>query len=313
MAKILIFGGNGFVGRYIIKELAASNHIIKIFSRNQATVNELKVCGDVGQIVSVIGSVLNEQLIKKHTLGMDIVINLVGLLYENCSQEFDLVHNIAAQNIAKYAKMAQVEQLIHFSALGIENNPKYNKSKLKGENAVKAEFPNSVIIRPSIIFGEEDSFFNKFARIASFFPFLPLIGDGKSIMQPVYVNDIAHLVHKVIEKKIVSITYEVAGPKRYSFKELMEFILSNINRERIILKIPFSIAKVIAWIIEFRIVSLLLKPVTGSSAPILTQDQVDLLRYDNVSDNRTLESMGITPQTIEEIVPHYLQKYRKQN
>ncbi|MBQ4874785.1 MAG: complex I NDUFA9 subunit family protein [Rickettsiaceae bacterium H1] len=311
MKKILIFGGSGFIGRYIVKELAEDSHIIKIISRSQA--KELKVCGEVGQITCVNGNVSDEELVEKHTLGMDIVINLVGILYESYSKEFNFIHNIAAKNIAKYAKTAKVKQLIHFSALGIENQSQYNESKLNGENIIKKEFPDAVIIRPSVVFGEEDNFFNKFARFATISPFLPIIGGGKGLMQPVFVGDVARFIRNIVTKKITKQTYELAGPKKYSFKELMEFIIKTIERKRRLVNIKFSIAKFTAWFLEFRLISLLLKPMNGSNSPILTRDQVDLLRYDNVSNKDSLQSAGIIPKTIEEVVTQYLQRYKKHN
>ncbi len=311
MAKIVIFGGSGFIGSSIVKTLAQDGHIIKIVSRDKAKSSALKVFGDVGQIVCVSGSVTSDETIEKHTLGMDIVINLVGILYETHSKQFDSVHTNASMKIARYSTQAKVKQLIHFSALGIETQSKYNSSKLAGENKVTEEFPNATILRPSVVFGHNDSFFNKFGRLAMLLPFLPLVGGGKSLMQPVYVGDIANFVQYIINNKIVKKQYELAGPKRYSFKELMLFVIKTTNRKCFLLNIPFSMAKFISWFLEFSLVSLLLKPITGSIAPILTRDQVDLLKHNNISNQKDLELIGKTPTKIEEIVPDYLTKYQK--
>ena len=311
MAKIIIFGGSGFIGQYVVKKLAADNHIIKIFARDSTKASELKVCGNVGQIVCVTGNVLNDKLLEKHLEGMDVAINLVGILYEKRPNEFNLIHNIAAQKIAKYAQAANVKQFIHLSALGIEQPSKYNDSKLAGENAIKKEFLEVNIIRPSVVFGEEDDFFNKFAKLAQFLPFLPMIDGGKSLFQPVFVGDVAQCIYTIISQRMYNNTFHLVGTKQYSFKELMQFIMKTINRKRFLLSMPSCIAKFMAFFLEWKILCLLLKPITGNMAPILTRDQVQLLKYNNTIDSIDLENIGITPRTIEDIVPKYLQRYQK--
>ncbi len=306
MKKIIVFGGSGFIGRYIVKNLAENGHIIKIFSRNQAKSLELKVCSNVGQISCISGSVLDTELVKKHLMGMDIAINLVGLLHEGKVCNFDSVHSVAAENIAKYAKDAEVKQLIHFSALGVGNGSKYNASKRRGEALVKGAFTDAIIVRPSVVFGEEDRFFNKFARLARFLPCLPIVGEGKAIMQPVYVVDVAEFVSNIVEQNVTRGIFELVGPKRYSFKELMQFVLKSTGRKRFLLNLSFSLAKILAWKLELRFISFLLKPLTGDTEPMLTRDQVELLKYDNISDNNALEMFCIEAKSIEEIVPMYL-------
>lgn len=307
--KVVIFGGSGFIGQYIVKQLAQQGHVVKIFSRHNT--HNLKVCGDVGQIVCVEGNILNEQLIEKHLIGMDVAINLVGILSENNTNQFNSIHNIAAKNIAKYAQTLGLKQLIHFSALTTSNNSKYSKSKLAGEEAVKKEFPNVVIIRPSVVFGNEDKFFHMFAKLITISPFMPLIGGGKALMQPVYAGDIAKFVHCIIAQKLKNKVYNVVGPKSYSFKELIQLIIKIINRSCILLYIPFSISKLIAWVLEFRLVSFLMKPITGSSNPIFTRDQVELLKHDNISEKNGLKEMRIQPTPLEKIIPQYLQHYKR--
>lgn len=311
MTKVIVFGGSGFIGRYIVKELAASGYLIKIFSRKKTEAEALKVCGDVGQIVPVSANVLDERAIEKHIAGMDVVINLVGLLAEEGTQKFDSVHNIAAKNIAYHAHQVEAKQLIHFSALGVENTSRYNDTKRNGESSVLANFPEAVIIRPSVVFGHEDSFFNMFGKISCLSPVLPLIGGGNVIMQPVYVGDVAQFVKYIVDNKIGKRVFSLVGPKKYSFKELIKFILATTNRKRILLNVNFSVAKAISYFLEMKLVSMFLKPITGTSKSVLTRDQVELLKYDNISDSNDLEVAGIEPKTIEEIVPQYLDKYRK--
>ncbi len=311
MAKIIIFGGSGFIGSYIVKKLAVDGHIIKIFARDIARANELKVCGEVGQIVCVSGDILNDQVLETHLQGMDIAINLVGILHESTPNAFNLIHHIAAQKIAKHAKSANVGQLIHFSALGIENPSKYNESKLAGEEAVKKEFPEANIIRPSVIFGEEDDFFNKFARIATFLPFLPLINGGNTLLQPVFVGDVADCVHIIIEKEMHCNIFHLVGVKSYSLKDLMKFILKTINRKCWLISLPSCIAKFVAFFLEWKVVCYLLKPITGTINPLLTRDQVQLLQYNNTSNNKDLQDIGIRAKAIEEIVPRYLERYKR--
>lgn len=300
----VIFGGSGFLGRYIAKDLAEAGYAVKIISRHPEKATQIKTAAQAGQIHLSRGNINNEKDIEKGVKNADLVINLTGILYQTRKQRFAAVHARGAERIAKAARAAEVERFIHVSALGVEHaaNSSYARSKLNGEKAVIAAFPSATILRPSIIFGSEDNFFNMFAKIATFSPILPLIGGGKTRFQPVYAGDIAELLVKIIDdEKTFGKIIEIGGPKIYSFKELMQFILSTIGRKKLLVTLPFSLAKLNAAFMEIL------------PRPILTRDQVNLLKSDNVVTDKSdiFKSLGITPKTINEIVPQYLARFKK--
>jgi uncharacterized protein YbjT (DUF2867 family) len=236
------------------------------------------------------------------------VINLTGVLYSAGAQSFDAVHAFGAEASAKAAKAAKARVFIQMSAIGADENSaaQYARSKADGEKRARAAFPGAIVLRPSIVFGPEDSFFNRFAGLARMSPFLPLIGGGATKFAPVFAGDVAEAVARLVDQgEATGATYELGGPGIFSFRELMRFTLDTIGRNRLLLPLPWGIAR-----LQAAILGLLPKP-------LLTMDQVELLKTDNVvseearREGRTLEGLGITPQGIEGIVPGYLYRYRK--
>lgn len=300
---VTIFGGSGFIGRQVVYALAKEGYRIKVASRSAEDSMPLKTAGAVGQIIPISCDVLKPELVRQAVTNSHIVINLVGILYPKGRQTFQAMHVQAPEYITKAAKDAGVKRLIHMSSLGADRakTSKYAVTKLFGEQKVKTIFPDVTILRPSVVFGENDNFFNLFARMAKISPFLPLIGGGRTLFQPVFVGDIASAIVEILKddgsKKRI---YELAGPDTLSFKEILQFILKHIDRKRILLPIPFWLAKLKAFFLEIL------------PNPPLTRDQVELLKYDNVVTPKSLgfSDLGIAPKSINEIVPGYLANYK---
>jgi uncharacterized protein YbjT (DUF2867 family) len=278
---ITIFGGTGFVGRYIIRVLAKTGARINVLSRSPNEYSFLKTAGSLGQISFFQGSIKDHDLIEELIAKSDVVINAVGILFEKKGQSFIEVHSDFPEFIAKMAYKYQIKKLLHISALGIDEaiNSKYAASK----------------------FGEEDQFFNKFAQLTSFSPFLPLIEQGKTRFQPVYVADVSRAIYNImVYEGYDNKTYELGGPDIYSFKEIYEYILKVLGRKRFLIKLPNFVAKIMALIFE-------LMP-----TPMLTIDQLKLLKTDNITKKKvnSFFHLQIQPYKIEEIVPKYLQMYK---
>lgn len=296
---ITIFGGSGFIGSHIVKILAGSGAKIKIVSRRPEENSQLKVCGSVGQIAFIKGDIKSFKDIEKNIEGSTYVINLVGILFESGKQKFSKLHLEAAKNIALSCSNNNVKRLIHFSALGVNKNytSKYALTKLEGEKTVLQTFANSVIIRPSVVFGREDNFINMFAKLASIFPVIPLIGGGKTRFQPVYVADVAEAVGICLVKdNICGKIFELGGSKVYTLRDIYELIFKLTRKRKIMLSIPFVLAKVIAFFLS-------LLP-----QPLLTCDQVELLKTDNVllKNKNGLEELGLTPSSMESVISEYI-------
>ncbi len=300
---VTVIGGSGFVGRYIVHLLAKTGIRIRVAVRNPQNALDLVVSGTVGQIVPVQCNLRNFESIKAVTKGSDYVINCVGILYESGKQTFEATQFLGAKNIALACKENNVKKLVHISALGADKNSDslYAKTKAQAEEAILAIMPNSTILRPSIIIGAEDNFFNMFAKIASISPILPLIGYGVTKFQPVYVGDVAATVSHVLQDTATDgKIYELGGINIYTFKELMEKMLFEIGKKRFLIGIPFWLAK-----IKASLLGVLPKP-------LLTIDQVILLQRDNIVSNNalTLKDLDITPTDIDIILPTYLRMYR---
>ncbi|MEQ8653703.1 MAG: complex I NDUFA9 subunit family protein [Kiloniellales bacterium] len=301
---ITLFGGSGFLGRYLVRHLARQGHILRIAVRHPERANFLKPLGDVGQITPVPASLLHEESVRRAVEGADAVVNFVGILYERGQRSFQAVHVEGARRVAAAASDAGAQTLVHVSAIGADAGApaRYAKSKAAGETAVMSAFPKATIIRPSIVIGPEDDFFNRFAAMTRISPALPLIGGGTTRFQPVYVGDVAEAIAKtLLEPGHAGKLYELGGPQVYTFKQLMELLLSEIARKRILINLPSSLASFNARFLE-------LLPV-----PPLTRDQVLLLKQDNVvsADARGFKELGIEPQAIEAVMPTYLDKYRR--
>jgi NADH dehydrogenase len=300
---VTIFGGSGFIGRYVVRRLAKRGWLIRVAVRRPSRANFLKPLGDVAQITPIRAVLQDEMSVAAAVEGADAVVNLVGILYERGKQSFAAVHAHGARTVAEAAAAAGVKSLVQMSAIGADHRAEsaYAGSKGVGEAAVKTAFPDASILRPSIVFGPEDGFFNRFAVIARLSPVLPLIGGGGTRFQPVYVGDVADAVVKCVEDPACrGETYELGGPAVYTFKELMELMLREIRRRRLLVPMPFALANLQAAFLE-------MLPV-----PPLTQDQVRMLRRDNVVSEgaRTFADLGIAPCAAELIIPTYLERYR---
>lgn len=300
---ITVVGGTGFLGRYVVRELAKSGYTIRVISRDPEAGLHLKTAGHVGQIVLQQGDITRPETLAGKLDGSYAVINLVGALYERGRQNFAALHSQGAEHLAKEAIKANVNRFIQISAIGVDKsqNAKYARTKANGEKAVKAAFPSATILRPGILFGAEDNFYNQFARMACFSPLLPLIGGGKTRFQPLFVADAARAVVAAMETPDSSgKTYELGGPRVYSFREMLEYILRITHRSPFLLPLPFGVATLIGAVGEWM------------PTPFLTRDQVKMLQYDNVVDKeaRTLAELGITATPVEMVVPEYLARYR---
>lgn len=305
---ITIIGGSGFVGRHLVRALAKRGYRIRVACRRPDLAGHVQPLGTPGQIMPVQANVRFPASLAAACDGAFAVINLTGLLYSAGPQNFDGVHVFGAEASAKAARAAKARIFIQMSALGADatSTSEYARSKAEGEARARANFPGATIIRPSIIFGPEDGFFNRFAALARFSPALPLIGGGETKFSPVFVGDVAEAFARIIDRgEPDARVFELGGPETRSFKELMAFTLETIGRKRLLVPVPWAIARV-----QGMILGLLPKP-------LLTADQVELLRTDNVvseearRERRTLEGLGISPTAMAAVVPGYLYRYRK--
>lgn len=312
-----VFGATGFIGRYIVRELAKTGARVVVPSREPDRALHLKPMGDVGQIVPVAANVRDAASVRRAVEGADTVINLCGLLFEKGSQSFQTIHIDAAETIAKAAADAGAARFLQMSALGAdEASPSvYAQTKAAGEQAVRAAFPGAVVLRPSLVFGPEDDFFNRFAMYARLSPVLPLIGGGETRFQPVYVGDVADAAVAALSSSDASgKTYSLGGPRTYSFKQLMEIILEEIDRDRLLVPVPFFVARAKGAVIEFALTNRVAGLFSGILPdPPLTLDQMRLLEIDNVVPDSApgLNDLGIAANALEAILPTYLRHYRR--
>ncbi len=304
---VTVFGGSGFVGRYVVQALANTGCRVRVAVRWPNDAIHLQPLGSVGQIHAVQANLRNEASVRRAAEGADGVINLVGILAQSGKQSFDTIQAKGAGLVAQAARDAGANALVHMSALGADRSSRsaYARSKAEGEEAVSAAYPDATILRPSIIFGTEDAFFNRFASMARFTPLMPLIGGGKTRFQPVYVGDVAQAFIAGLDGRArPGVHYELGGPTVYTFRELLDLIAQYTQRERPYFPIPF-------WLAKLQAVFLQMLP-----NPMLTVDQVRLLQTDNVvsqeaiAEARTLKHLGIEPQAVETIVPRYLVRFR---
>jgi uncharacterized protein YbjT (DUF2867 family) len=304
---ITVFGGSGFLGRHVVRALARREYRVRVAVRRPDLAGFLQPLGRVGQIHAVQANVRNRTSVAAAVRGSDVVINLVGILFETGRQSFESVQALGAEAVAQ-AAAAEGAAMIHVSAIGADPNSlsEYARTKAEGERLVLAAAPQATIFRPSIVFGPNDDFFNRFAALARMSPVLPLIGGGHTRLQPVFAGDVAEAIAKAVAGEAKSGTvYELGGPEVLTFKALMEYVLATIQRRRLLVPVPFWAAKFKAFFLEWL------------PKPLLTRDQVELLRVDNVvseaarSEGRTLEGLGLVPRSIEAIVPSYLWRFRK--
>lgn len=310
---IVVFGGSGFIGRHVVKQLARKGYRVRVPMRRPHLGQDLRVLGDVGQIHLMQANVRFPDSVAAALDGADGVVNLVGVLYEQGRQGFDAMHVGAADTIAKAAKAAGIKKVVQISAIGADARAKskYARSKAAGERAVRDAVPTAVVLRPSIVFGPEDNFFNRFADMAKFAPLLPLIGGGKTKFQPVHVQDVADAAVAALSRPDAQgRTYELGGPKVYTFRQLLDFVQTTINRKRGYLGLPIFLARPLGMLASI-----------GSKVipipPPFTGDQVELLKSHNIvgaSGDKavgTIADLGVAPlETVESIVPSYLWRFR---
>ncbi|MGJ5139208.1 complex I NDUFA9 subunit family protein [Bradyrhizobium oligotrophicum] len=304
---VTVFGGSGFVGRNVVRALAKRDYRIRVAVRRPELAGHLQPLGRVGQIHAVQANLRYPDSVASAMRDSHVAINLVGILTESGAQTFDAVQAEGAATVAKAAAAAGA-RMVHVSAIGAdpESASAYARAKAAGEAAVLAAVPEAVIMRPSVVFGPEDQFTNRFAGLARISPFLPLIGGGETKMQPVYVGDVASAVADAVDGKAQpGATYELGGPEVLSFREILKIILEITDRDRALLSVPFGLAKLKAAFLQF------------APGPLkLTPDQVELLRHDNVVSEAakaaglTFQGLGITPDSLEAVAPQYLWRFR---
>ena len=297
-----VIGGSGFIGRYVVKRLAAQGHIVRVAGRNTEHAKDLMTTGRVGQVVPLYVSIGNDATVQRAVDGADMVVNLVGILAERKPGDFQRIQAEGAGRVAIAAASAGVKRLVQISAIGADpaSQSDYARTKAEGEAAVRAALPGAVVMRPSIVFGAEDKFFNRFGSLAMYSPVMPVI-HGSTRFQPVYVGDVADaIVAGLTRDDAPGGTYELAGPQAYTFRELLQFILDETNRRRFMWNVPAGLARLQARLGEL---------MPGKP---FTRDQLLLLQRDNVADPKMpgLIQLGITPTPIDLVVPAYLDRYR---
>ena len=304
---VTVFGGSGFLGAHVVRALAKRGMRLRVAVRNPGRGYRLRMLGDVGQIEVAQANVRNPDSIARALDGAQACVNLVGVLYESGRQKFQAVHAMGARNLAEASAKQGVGRFVQVSAIGADpaSPAKYARTKAMGEAAVREIMPGAVVLRPSILFGQEDDFFNRFGTMVSFSPVLPLIGGGACRFQPVFVGDAAAAVAAaVLDPEAEGKTYELGGPGVYSFKTLMQLVCRETGRRPLLAPIPFPIASLIGLAGDL---------VAGVIPPPLTRDQVELLRTDNVPSPGMpgLAELGVEPTTLEAILPTYLFRYRR--
>jgi NADH dehydrogenase len=306
-ALVTVFGGSGFLGRHVVRALAHHGYRIRVAVRRPELAGHLGPLGRVGQIHAVQANVRFPHSVEAAVRDADAVVNLVGILFERGRQRFDAVQAVGAETVASATATAGA-RLVHVSAIGADENSAslYARSKADGERLVRAALPQAVIMRPSFLFGPEDDFFNRFAALARVAPALPLPGGGHTRSQPVFAGDVGEAIAKAVDGGArPGTTYECGGPDVRTFRELMEFTLGAIERYRPLVPVPYELLKLQASVLQFL------------PTPPLTPDQVEMLKADNVvsdaahAEGRTLEGLGIIPDSIAAIVPDYLWRFRK--
>jgi len=296
---VTVFGGTGFVGRHTVRALARAGWRVRVACRHPHRGFFLRPLGQVGQIALCKCDVADAGQVAAALAGAEAAVNLVGLLHG----DFEAAHVRGAETIAKAAAAAQLKALVHVSAIGADSQSRsrYAQTKAQGEERVRAVFPRATILRPSIVFGPEDGFFNKFASLARFLPALPLIGGGKTRFQPVFVGDVATAIATALDSEAArGRDYELGGPTIYSFRQLLQIVLRETGRKRLLVPVPFWLASAKAFFLQL------------APRPLLTPDQVTLLKTDNVVSPMApgLAELGITPTTVEAEVPAYLWRFR---
>ncbi len=304
---VTVYGGSGFLGRHLVRAIARTGARIRVAVRRPDLAGHLQPLGGVGQIVPVQANVRFPDSLVAAAEDADAAVNLVGILHASGKQTFNAVQDEGARNVAEAAKAAGVESLVHVSAIGADANAHaiYARTKAAGEAAVKAVFANATIMRPSVVFGPEDEFFNRFGALARLSPVLPLIGGGHTKFQPVFVGDVAQAIIAALEGRAPgSAPIELGGPEILTMRQIMERVLAYAMRKRLLVPVPFWLAKVQGAVLQWL------------PNPPLTLDQVRLLERDNVvseaaiADGRTLSGLGLKPVAVANVVPDYMERFR---
>jgi uncharacterized protein YbjT (DUF2867 family) len=313
---VTVFGGSGFVGRHVVRALARAGWRVRVATRRPDLAFFLQPAGKVGQIAAVQANIRYPESIAAAVREADAVVNLVGLMNPSGKQTFEAIQHKGAEAVAKAAAAAGAQAFVHMSAIGADpDGPSlYARSKAEGEAAVRAAFPGATILRPSVVFGPEDEFFNRFATMAQMLPVLPVIGGGTTRLQPVHAGDVGEAVVRSLDASAAGKLYELGGPETASLREIMAYVLAVTGRARLLMPLPFPIAKLVGLKCEIAAkLSFGLLP----SSLLVTRDQVELLRHDNVVsraaivEGRTLAGLGIVGTSYETIVPTYLYRFRK--
>ncbi len=302
---VTVFGGSGFIGRHLMRKLARTGARVRVAVRHPETAHFLRPMGDVGQIQLFKVNVNDADSVARVMEGADAAINLTGVLHQSGGgQKFDALHGIAPGTIGEEAAKAGAKRVVHLSAIGADaSSPShYARSKAHGEDALSRAFEGATILRPSLVFGPDDGFFSRFAAYARFIPALPLYGGGKTRFQPVYVGDVADAVVTALARDATrGKTYELGGPQVFTFRELMELILKETGRKRLLVPLPFFVGTLNAAVMGIL------------PNPIVTMDQIRLLKSDNVVGEGalTLRDLGLTPAALELYLPEYLWRFRR--
>jgi uncharacterized protein YbjT (DUF2867 family) len=305
---VTVYGGSGFVGRHVVRALARRGYRIRVAVRRPELAGFLRPLGAVGQIHAVQANLRHGESVRKAAQGADAIVNLVAILHESGRQRFDAVHVEGAEAIASAAQELGIARLTHVSAIGADegSDSNYARTKAQGEAAIVRHVPDAVVMRPSIVFGPEDHFFNRFAAMARLSPALPLIGGGHTRFQPVFVGDLAQAIAMAVDGGTNPGTiYEIGGPQVRSFRELMEIMLAEIDRKRLLVSVPWPMARFMATFLQFL------------PKQLLTPDQVRQLAHDNVvsdeaaKERRTIDGLGIAPHAMASVLPTYLPRYRR--
>ena len=304
---VTVFGGSGFIGAQAVRQLAKAGWRIRVAVRNPAKAYAMRLHGDVGQIDIVQANIRNAPSLRRALVGASAAVNLVGVLRETGRQGFQALQAMGARNVAEAARAEGVTRLVQMSAIGADagSESKYARTKAEGEAAVREIYPDAVILRPSIVFGPEDDFFNRFAAMAQISPVLPLIGGGGTRFQPVFVGDVGKAIAAAVTlPDAAGQTYELGGPGVLTFRQLMDVLLSQIGKRRFLAPVPWPVASLLGAAGDLA---------GAFIAPPITADQVLLLKSDNVASGGYpgLAELGVTPTSLEAVLPSYLYRYRK--
>jgi len=310
--QVTVFGGSGFIGRAVVRALAQQGFLVRVACRRIELAEPIKTAGDVGQITVMRANLRVPSSVANATAGSQAVINATGIPFEHGRQRYQAVHVAGARTIADAARAAGVQRLIHLSGIGADardSKNRYIRSKVDGEDAVVAGFTTATILRPSVVFGPDDAMFNRMARIASLpsfvAPFVPVVGDGRAKVQPVFVGDVADAAMAALARPDTAKTvFELGGPRIYTWREMAGLTLREIDRRKPIIGIPAGLMKGAAFFAEF--------PAIVGLTPQITRDQIELMRLDNVvrPGANTLASLGIAATAPEAILPTYLDRFR---